>query len=155
MKNINCSLQISLVFLATVLLREVNIVTGCKCAVVSLKDRLCSNDFAGVVRVTGDGSQDSNCVRDDKCSSIEVLQSWKGDWQPNLLTTFKDSATCGVYSGVPSSGIFIASGYISNGAKGIRLASCSFVLKAISSVDDPAVGQYKEMLTNCPSRPTF
>ena len=140
-----------LVILLSILL-AVNVTSGCKCRPRTDKENLCGNDFAGVVEITGDNNDaDGNCGERDKCATINIAQAWKGSsFQPTMLSTFASSAGCGISRDMPTSGFYVVSGYISNGAKGVRLASCSYILEEVESLDDPKVEQYHDLLKSCP-----
>ena len=132
------------------LIIETQTIFACSCLMRDTQSKVCENPFAGLIEVTG--VDRSSCRLDYTCRSMKVVQSWKPDDSPDLLVTHENQGVCGLDDGLPSSGLFIASGafwFLRN--RTLHLSTCSFILQPVTSVNDPLVTEYQQMLKNCHS----
>lgn len=121
----------------------------CKCLEFSREDRICVNNFLGIVEIK---DESTSCRQYYKCFDIEVLEAWKGSKKVSRLETITTYASCGVSFPIPDSGQFIVSGHYFN--KSLVIGTCFYVFERILAETDPKVAAIKHIFKTCNTNTT-
>lgn len=125
---------------------------ACSCYPASDTDRLCDNNFAGIVQVTSQNL--ALCNFWYKCFDMTVIDAFKGSDNMRILQTASDDGRCGVTLPMSTPGNYPSTFFVSGetynrDTSTLNVYLCSYIMEEVSSKNDPKIGVYKKLLESC------
>ena len=121
---------------------------ACKCRPVDPVTHVCSAEFVGLVRVTGERSVEQRRL---KVYEVQVLETWRtsGSRQAvSAIETNESSAACGVTM-IPSQNYFISARRSQSHPENLSVYSCGSIVRSTEYLKPDEEKQLREYVSRC------